>query len=330
MAAATRRPAASLEDDLLCRGHEFSFFQAMRLLAMLAKEDVTGERRVRVHPELSLSFPASDVAGIDRIERGYRVRVTFLGLYGQASPLPTFYTEQLHDESGRELSVTKDFLDLINHRFYLLLYQCVMKYRLFGGASGCDADRSAGLLRCLMGLGGSNLCNDLPIPSALLPYAGLLALNSRSAAGLMTLLGDALKVPVKVVQCVRQLLPVPAGQQLRLGLSGCRLDVDAVLGREVAGSSEKFRIVLGPLDRPTFSTFLPGEPKRRLLDALVGFYLKVPLSWEVELLCAAGEIPATMLGVGTGCRLGSASWLSPDAGMGDASALFPGPTGASI
>ena len=64
MDATSRAANASLEERLLSRGHEFSFFQAMRLLLVLSEQKRSeGEPgKVRVRPELSLAFPAADVA----------------------------------------------------------------------------------------------------------------------------------------------------------------------------------------------------------------------------------------------------------------------------
>src|SRR5689334_521020 len=118
MAATSRRTAASLEEDLLRRGHEFSYHQAMRLLSMLAQageEEGITPTKVRIRPELSLAFPCADLAGVEKGEEGYLVQLSLFGLYGQASPLPTFYTEQLLDEASAEVLSTRHFIDILNH-----------------------------------------------------------------------------------------------------------------------------------------------------------------------------------------------------------------------
>ena len=313
MAATSGGTAASLEEDLLSRGHEFTFFQAMRLLCMLVKNGEEGERPglVRIRPELSLSFPCADVARIEKKGYGYLLTVTFLGLYGHASPLPTFYTEQLLIDSAVESSASRDFLDIINHRFYHLFHECVMKYRLFSRVEEQDPDRNLELLFCLIGLGEPTFRQEVPVPRALLSDAGLLGLRSRSALGLATFLSDALQLPAKVIQCLTRRVPVPVEQQLQLGQSCCTIDVDAVLGCEVADRTTAFRIQLGPLDRKTFSGYLPGTPGRRALDALVSFYVKAPLVWDVELKISAGEAPTAIVGNAVGGRLGWDSWLGP-------------------
>ena len=112
--------------DLLKQGHGFSFFQALRLLRRCggAGEESPGDREgadrsLRIRPDLSLGFPASDVARIEETPggpAGYRVTVSFLGLYGASSPLPTFYTEDLIDEMLADSTTTRDFLDIFHHQ----------------------------------------------------------------------------------------------------------------------------------------------------------------------------------------------------------------------
>jgi type VI secretion system protein ImpH len=67
----TEQQPAPLMEDLLSHGHEFTFSQAMRLCrAFLAKggklhlPGIPWQDRVKVRPELSLSFPAADVASV--------------------------------------------------------------------------------------------------------------------------------------------------------------------------------------------------------------------------------------------------------------------------
>ena len=348
MATTSRGTAASLEDDLLSRGHEFSFFQAMHLLGVLLQDcgDAGRPGKVRVRPELSLAFPCSDVQRIEKKEYGYLVTVTFLGIYGQTSPLPTFYTEQLLDESATEVSATRDFLDIFNHRICTLFYECAIKYRLIpcqsgsvgdAGRAACDGqgpdleeDSHLERLYCLIGLGEKSLRQGFPDPQALLRYTGLLSQHPRSALGLQSFMSDVLQVPVKVLQCLERRVSVPADQRLQLGGANCTLGADAVLGCEVSDSNGMFRLQLGPLDRQTFAGYLPGTPGRSRLDAFLRFYLTAPLEWDLELKHNPKETPAAVLGCVAGGRLGWDSWLAPDETLAEPSVVFPVSSAAAL
>jgi type VI secretion system protein ImpH len=328
MAATTRPTSATLEEDLLLRGHEFSFFQAMRLLGIMAANgEANVAATVRVRPELSLAFPAADVAGVERFGDGYLLTATFLGLYGQASPLPTFYTEDLLEESAADLSANRDFLDIANHRLFTLFYECITKYQLFFQVVQEEREAYLERLFCLIGLGDDCFRRELPDARSLLRYCGLLAPYPRSALGLTAFLADALGVSVTVVQCLKRRVSIPEDQQLQLGTGGCTLGVDAVLGTQLTDRAGKFRIQLGPLDRATFTAYLPGTPGRHRLDALVGLYVTQPLSWDLELKHVAEEVPAIVLGSVAGGRLGWDSWLAPDRTLREPSVIFPGSDG---
>lgn len=309
-----------LENDLLHQGHEFSYFQAMRLLSALTGAcGADAPLKLRIRSQLSLAFPCADVASIEKNAGGYQMTVTFLGLYGPASPLPTFYTEQLLDEALSDLSTTRDFLDVVNQRIYELLYQGLGKYRLL--PQGEEQQRYLELLLGLIGMAEPAQRGDTDKGRALVWHAGLLGMRARSALGLATLLKSVLQVPVKVVQCVERQVPIPTHQRMRIGLPGARLG-EAVVGEEVRDRNGKFRVQVGPLDLPMYLSYLPCTANRCSLDGLIRSYLKAPLVWDVELVLAAGEAPAASLGFLPGGRLGCDSWLAPDP-KAAASATYP-------
>ena len=133
----TRHPLAT---QLLQNGNHFSFYEAIRLLHGLHRDAPKIGRqgppeleRVRIRPLLSMSFPASDIARVESQEmpdgkERFRLDVTFMGLYGASSPLPSFYTEDLIRLENDE-SLLRGFLDLFHHRLFSLLFRTWEKYR---------------------------------------------------------------------------------------------------------------------------------------------------------------------------------------------------------
>lgn len=309
----------SLHEELSRLAHEFSFFQAMRLLALLPGNEEGEPGKVRVRPNLRLDFPAADVAGIEKGPDGYAVKATFLGLYGHASPLPTFYTEELLEQAAASAQPpgSADLLDILNERLYALFHDCMAKYRLFYQIAQQEREEYQERLLCLIGLGDEKCRKELPDARGLLRHAALLAQHPRSASGLATLLADALGVPVQIIQCVERRVAIPVSQRLLLGGTTAALGIDTLVGSELSDIAGKFRLRLGPLDRETFDTLLPGTERRSRLDLLVTLYLTEPLAWDVELICA--EAPAVSLGTASGGRLGWDSWLAPGAASGQAS-----------
>lgn len=344
MARAHRRPATDISpssgkdvrQQLLTRGSSFSFYQAMRLLRHLSEskehsDESSKKEAVRVRPQLTLSFPPADIHTIDTIDaedesKRYQITANFLGLYGATSPLPTFYTEDLLDEAGRDESVTRDFLDIFNQRLYDLLYQGWLKYRQYLQVGEENNSIHLERLYCLIGMGpdairkGEKESGDA---FRLLRYIGLFAQFPRSAAGLSTLLSDALKnVPIKIVPCVLRKAQIPDAQQFKVGLSGTILGQDTFVGEQIEDRMGKFRIQIGPLDQAGFLNFTPGSPGYNVLVALTELYVIESLAYEVELVLAEKQAKTVCLGDPVRSVLGVTTWVFSQEYLGEVHTRF--------
>ncbi len=323
------RRSSPLMENLLQSGHQFSFSQVMRLARKFLGPngieelpEIPWQARVKIRPELSLAFPAADVAQVERDGDNLRVTTTFLELYGPASPLPNFYSEDLLDEASCDESVFRDFLDIIHQRLYDLYFQCWSKYRLVIRVVEENNPVDRERLFCLIGLGEKELRDTLPDPWSLLRYTGILTQFPRSALGLATILRDALKEKrIKIIQNVKRMVPIPRDQRMRMGMSGCCLGVDTVLGSEIADRMGKCRIEIGPLTWEAYNDFLPGTRQNEKLASLVRFYLIDPLDVELKLILAAGEAKPIVLG-DPSARLGLNTWCFSGDTLGEVGAGF--------
>ncbi len=334
MAGPDRKTALDLKLDLLKQGHGFSFFQALRLLRRCggAGEESPGEREgagmdLRIRPDLSLGFPASDVARIEETPAGpagCRVTVSFLGLYGASSPLPTFYTEDLIDEQLADATTTRDFLDIFHHRIYLLLFRCWSKYRPFVKVVEEESPEDIEKLFCLMGLGETELRRVAGGPYGLLRYLGLFTQHPRSAAGLEGMLRDALGgPPVELIPCMLRKARIPPDQRAVLGETGGSLGEDCFLGDEIDDRMGKFRIRIGPLDADRFDSLLPGRPSHHRVAAMIDLYLTDPLEFDLELVLAGGEATTACLGGDRWSALGLDTWSFSGEMLDEAGVAFP-------
>jgi type VI secretion system protein ImpH len=337
MAGKVRESSFSLKVDLLKKGHEFSFFQVIRLLRLLSHYSEEPEnqevyenkniRNIRVRPDLSLAFPASDIAKIEEVsgeENSFLVTTTFLGLYGSSSPLPIFYTEDLMDEAAEDSSVSRDFVDIINHRLFFLLFRCWAKYRQFIQVYEENNPGYLEKLFSLIGLGEKELREDTFESHSLLRYTGLFTHFPRSAAGLETLLRDALRgISVEVLPCIKRSVIIPRDQRLCLGVSGNSLGEDSFLGEEIIDRMGKFRLKIGPLVCEQFNSLLRGNPDHRRLAFLTRFFLGDSLEYDIELTLREGEAEPIHLGVSKWSRLGMDTWLFSSDRLGEVKTTFP-------
>jgi len=334
MAGEDRGSPPHLKSDLLEKAHEFSFFQVMRLLRLLiSKPEILGtkesvdEEHIRVRPELSLSFPPADVAKVEETDPErplYSITATLLGLYGSSSPLPNFYTEDLLDEASEDMSVTRDFIDIFNHRLYLLLFRCWTKYRLFLKVVEENNPEVLEKLFCLIGLGERVLRKDLPEPYSLIRYTGLFTQFPKSASGLRTLLQDALGgIPMEVIPCLKRVVRIPPDQRLLTGTAGNSLGEDSFLGEEIEDRMGKFRLRIGPLQSGPFHSLLPGSPDHERVAFLTKFYLLDVLEFDIELILKQREAETACLGGSQWSRLGLDTWVFSLGHLDEVGVIFP-------
>ena len=323
MATQGRRQTFDIKETLVTNGKRFSYVQALRMLRYLMSEtggsnpdEETIGRTIRVRPQLSLNFPDTDIVSLKELSRDphtFLLTVTFLGLYGVSSPLPTFYTEDLIDEKLQEVTVVRDFLDIVNAPFYRLFYQCWSKYRQHIKIIDEQDPVYLERLFCFLGLGIEEHRREIPDVQALIPYVGLFTQFPRSALGLKTLLTDILHVhSLDVVQCVCRKAVIPEDQRLFLGTSIRYLGVDSYVGQEVDDRMGAFRIVIGPVEADRFHEFLPNTQKFDMMARIIRLYLDKPLTWESEVSLYPGEVKTVCLGESRWSRLGWDTWIFSD------------------
>lgn len=327
MAGEDRKQTDYIEDELLQDARSFSFFQTMRLLKYFCSKENKGQGKlntdvdianIKIEPHLSLAFPTSDVARVEKNEKTkkYKLVANILGLYGTCSPLPTFYTEELFDDISQGNNTTKDFIDVINHRLYELLFAGWTKYK---GMQKIVEEKSSihtSILFSLIGMSETELRQDFENPFELLRYTGLFAIGPRSASGLETILADAMgNLKIKIIQGVERKGVIPEDQRAVLGAC-ITLGVNSQLGNECLSSSGAFRIEIGPVNDREYRSLFPGEKNHKKLVALTNLYLSQPFEYDLEVILNENEKPGTICLGGEKCSsLGFDTWTYSDKGL---------------
>ena len=318
-----------LKNRLLKKPKQFNFFQVIRLLRRIAAEaggestDFSGflRRHVRIRPPVSLGFADSDVCAIRDISTDgmprFEITASFLGLYGPASPLPTYYTEEIIWEALDEESVKKDFLDIFNDPVFKLFYECWSKYRLNVKIADEKSAPDLQRLYSLIGLAEPRLRDRLPESSDLLRYTGLLMCKPRSALGLKTLIADFFQLPgVEIDQCVERQVAIDSDQHCLLGRQACELGGDTHIGTRILDYSGKIHITCGPVDTARFHAISPGTEQYDRFVRVLNVYLDQPLDIEIRFVVQPEEVQTTTLGGPRWCRLGYHTWLSSEGNDG--------------
>jgi type VI secretion system protein ImpH len=312
----------------------YDFYQALRRLECLhadAPRWGCAERPVaepvRLGQEPDLAFAPAPLASFDPGGAGRRARlqVRFFGLLGPNGPPPLHLTAYARERARLAGDPTfSRFLDIFHHRFLALFYRAWAQAQPHVQLDRPDEDAFARYVGAFFGVATQPFRGRDAVPDrAKLFHAGLLVRQVRNAEGLAAILRHDFQVPVRVEEFVGHWLTLGPRERTRLGRASAALGTAAVVGGRVWDRQSKFRLVLGPLSRAQYESFLPGAPQpsggrlERLVD-WVRLYLSFELDWDVRLVLKGSEVPP--LSLGRGPRLGWTTWLGgsrPDADAAD-------------
>jgi type VI secretion system protein ImpH len=237
--------------------------------------------------------------------------VNFLGLLGTNGPMPLIITEyvydRLHNHRDRTLA---SFLDVFNHRMISLFYRAWACNQQSVSHDRKDEDRFAVYIGSLFGIGEDSFRNRDAVPDiAKLHYSGRLVCPTGNAEGLKEILQDYFGTEVDIEEFVGQWIDLPPEHRCQMGRSpeNARLGSTLVVGSSFWECQQKFRIKLGPMSLSDYRRMLPGSDSIQRLVAWVKNYVGDELSWELQLILCAKEVPNICLGkIG---QLGWSTWL---------------------
>lgn len=344
MPAKKRRIDPGLIERLRSEPQRFEFFQAVRLLTMHYRRrqcrtdlDVLGQL-IRFRSSISLAFPPSEIETLEfqhdelpaPSQSGASGMVTltpsFIGLTGPMGVLPRHYTQHVAErETYHRDGATRAFLDIFTNRAVTLFYKSWLRSRLHLQYEAERANRFLPQLLSLAGfglpgLGGRNVGAAGGIADeSLAYYAGALRERPRSALRFAQIASDYFQVRCRVEQFVGGWLDLPVHERTALGTANCELGKTTFCGARVWDRQSKMRLVLGPLRKRQFDTFLPDAPAARNLQRLYRLMVGVTIDCEVQLLLAGCDVAATTLGGPMGnARLGWNGWLATSPARSDA------------
>ena len=316
--------------DLIGRApQEFDFFQALRRLEAIFCDRPErprfgtalrpSEEPIRLGQDPELAFAPGPLGGLSPGGEGQppRLSVNFFGLFGPNGPLPLHLTEYARDRIRNADDPTMvRFFDIFHHRMLMLFYRVWASSRPAVSHDRPATDRFELYIGALEGLGLAALRGRDQFPDyAKLFYAGRLGSQVRNAEGLAAMVGDFFGVPARIESFVGDWLELPVENRWRLGgrAPGWQLGQSTTLGGHIWARQQKFRVVLGPLDRNELRAMLPGGSNLPKLTALVRSYVGEELRWDARLILKESVDEPWRLGQ---ARLAWTSWLGRSAQSG--------------
>lgn len=279
-------------------GHH-GFFVVMRELERLTGEGYRWgdskspeEDPVRVSQNLSLAFEGREIAAVHSGSSGQPPRIlqNIITLVGSAGPMPLHFAEMVRE---RELNsgdpVLARFLDVILHRIFTLYYRAWSLNRAEVSANHSPQDD--GLLKAILsmiGIGVEILNSESPIdPRSIAARLGPLSRSTRGPRDLEDHLSHYFDVPVRVQSFLPCVSKISESGRWRLRRyergSTMRLGAGVPIGKTTISLSERFMVVIGPLDRDDYARFLPGGRSRARLEEWIRLYVGTGFDWDVQL-----------------------------------------------
>ena len=314
--------AALLESE----GQRFDFFRVVQILQRMAPSAVpVGElgpptsEAIRFVHDPSLAFSPSDVAKVEpRVVNKFnghqyaRVMTTFLGLFGAASPLASFVSEEVIRAEQNDEPQLRAFYDLFHHRAISLFFRAWKKYRF---PAGFRTDASDAFSRRALAFVGVDIAGAIPQrglpPGDLLPLAALLSgSRTRPSRTLLIVMERLLPgIAVKIDMFVARRVMLDESQRVLLGKQNSELNLNFTIGRSVLDRSGSFRLVVGPVSYDMFEAFVPGGRHHKRLVQIVDQFSGGILEAELELLLDEKESPRFQLGARRGAVLATNTQL---------------------
>jgi type VI secretion system protein ImpH len=248
-------------------------------------------------------------------------------LTGPNGALPYCYTELLLERAQEGDHTMAAFLDLFHHRLASLFFRAWEKHRPALALerawdqrpdrrddSADELGEFTDHLFALIGLGLRPLRGRHSFADdSLLYYVGLFAQRHRSAVALEAMIREFFGLPIEVVQFVEQWLALDPRDHSTLSSAGGknRLGVDLIMGARVRDVASKFRLRIGPTSRSVFRDLAPDGPLFRRLVQFTRLFVDAPLSFDVQLILSAHEVPEFRLksGAVSGSQLGRDAWV---------------------
>jgi type VI secretion system protein ImpH len=298
---------------------------------------------VRFRSLVSHAYPVSTISELKpprrtadtQADHPPEMTVAFFGLTGPSGVLPQHYTQLLIERVRRKDHALRDFLDVFNHRLVSLFYRAWEKYHFPIGfeRSKLDPDRPdedlfTRSLYALIGMETGGLRGRQCFPDhSLLYFGGFFAQQRPVASSLASIVREYFDLPTEVVQFRGTWLYLPPEQQTKIESSGgptlgnSLLGLTAIAGDRVWDIENTFRLRLGPLNYATFRRLLPPADMLTPLAQMMRMYVGPELSFEIQPILRASEVPPCRVGVEDGARLGWDTWLFntlPTVDLGDA------------
>ena len=308
--------------DLPENAPSYSVFYAIHICETILKKqrpneawDLLEQHGFTFRPYEHYTYKPTNIVDFKQEEDMVQFVISFLGLYGNDSPLPRCYHEQVAIQQsihGAGEVPLQNFLDIFNNRFYWLYYNAWKKYRYYLQVKDEPGNKVMEQISAFFGQGAQFRKETLAVSRfKLMQLSGVLCQRVRSKEGLLIVLREFFSTfNIGVQEFVKSMVKVENRPKVgsKHGANAARLGVHCLVGQWVADYTSRICIVLGPMAFEEFLQFMPEGRSATLLRHLLRLYLNDSLEYDVKLIVKSDGFKKIEWN-DSRIRLGQSMWL---------------------
>lgn len=306
-----------IEQELLSNANKYSFIEVYKLLCELAisnKLDPT--QVVRIRPVLSLQRARTQVVSVTKQQDTqlpllYFLNVNLPGLYGNASPLPKFFTEELVQASHKDQNQARVFLDLIHQRLYQLLFAASIQPLPHFSENGRKNIHD--FMFFMVGFKDDIWLQNFPDPAFILRNINTIRHQKGTVIGLRNLVQNIFgTAQVDIEQCVARQVDISSRQQLGLNRQANQLSFSAVLGGTTEDTQSKIIVSIAPVLAKEYKKWCLTPKYWSALQSLIRYFVGQALLVDLRIDVITDDSMAFELLANDQFALGRNAWLNQE------------------
>jgi type VI secretion system protein ImpH len=274
------------------------------------------QEAIRLGQEPALTFAPANLYSVDVSRECPKLTIRFLGLFGPMGALPTHLSEVALDRRRVGDATIVEFADVFHHRLIAFFYRAWRQSQPAASRDHPVDDAFAGYVNSLVGIAQpSMLGKDQIQDDAKRYFSGHLSRVVRSEAGFIAATQEYFSVPIKLVNFHPRWVRLATEELSVIGGEYSQLGKNTVLGARVFDAQSNIQLVIGPLSKERYQSFLPGGRSMIRLKDWVRTFFGLTIAARVQLVLKADEVPLCRLGQGP--QLGWTTWIGPGAASRD-------------
>lgn len=285
METANRRPQPALSTRLQQSPEHFQALQLLRLLQQLS------DKPIRVSSKPQLGFVAAEIDRVQEHDQHLQVNCNAAGLFGTQGCMPVPFTEELIRLQKLKQFALRDFLNIINNRYFQLLLQSWRKHRPALLAEQNSLTQKLNpyqqLLEALCGISGDAAQAQVKQQNlGQLQWAGHWSRPVRTAAGLKQYLAQHFELRVNIEQFIPSALALSKTAQSKLSQQNSynnQLGMSSVLGQTSWQLQYCFAVHIQIRDQEELHALQPDSKKLAALQQAIAFYCGPEQDFSIKL-----------------------------------------------